>query len=176
MTFAWYVSSMVAATSSKELLVGGESRIKLTPLELTCYQMVCATVYASILSVLWYQSTCQLRIQSFECLKNIILLALTCSMGFLTLNMAYESMSTSLANTLRALEPLNSLLLTAILGSSVSLTLGFSVLPIVIGSCLASYGNSQFTWIGLFYCSVANFAFAARIFMLVFFSHKTLGS
>jgi len=154
---------MLSATTSKVLLSSGTSVVSLSALELTCIQMFVAGTCAAVSSVFFNRTVKKLAFPDGNALMRISALAAVFSVGFITLNLAYTSMSASLANTLRAMEPLNSLFLTWLLTKDgVSSKLVMAVLPIVFGACLASYGNLEFTLTGLFYVQVANFCFAYR--------------
>mmetsp|Transcript_14431 Transcript_14431/g.25844 ORF Transcript_14431/g.25844 Transcript_14431/m.25844 type:complete len:325 (-) Transcript_14431:46-1020(-) len=166
----WYGSSMLSATSSKTLLVGGSlaglqaDAPGLTALELTGIQMLCASLLAMVTSILSHRGGVrQLIPASVDAFIRTVSLACVFSVGFITLNLAYTLMSTSLANTLRAMEPICSLFLAWVTTKQrIPLQLIFAVAVIVCGACLASYGNAEFTLMGLLFCTIANFAFAYR--------------
>jgi drug/metabolite transporter (DMT)-like permease len=164
MVIFWYGSSMLSATTSKSLLLGVEGQ-RVNAFEMTLLQMWISAGCAGILSVASHGGgVSQLRPKSPHAALRTLSLGAVFAVAFVSLNLAYSLMSASLANTLRALEPLSSLLLAA-LTTDESVTdwrLLLSVAAIVTGACLASYGNSEATPLGLFYCTIANLAFAYR--------------
>lgn len=167
---AWYGSSMYCAVSSKSLLTGVAlregSHLRLSAVELTCLQMWLAAGLAFAASVALHGGRAGqfLKVlRSRDAVQRTVALAMVFSAGFVTLSLAYSIMSTALANTLRATEPINSILLARLFsGERVPAQLLLTVLPIVVGASLASAGNVDFSLLGLLYCVVSNNCFALR--------------
>jgi len=158
----WYGASMLAATSSKTLLT--EGTLDASSLSLT--QMLISSILALGSSVVSNGTVKHLYLHSVKDVLHLVILSIVFTLAFWFLNLAYTSMSTSLANTQRSMEPLYSLLLLKLSSNDVvNWNLIVAIIPIVFGAMLASYGNATFSWWGFCYCSLANLFFALRMFM-----------
>ena len=83
------------------------------------------------------------------------------------LNASISYIPVSLAMTLRAAEPLFSVALVAIFfaksaSEAVSAELGMTLLPIVAGTSMSSFGSAEFSFMGLVLVCIANVAFPLR--------------
>jgi len=103
-------------------------------------------------------------IQSRDQLKTTALLAAVFAAGFITLNSALGLMHVSLVMTLRATEPLFTLIIASVLlkTEQLSLPMMLALLPVVFGAALSSVESSDFNLPGLAIVVVCNIMFALR--------------
>ena len=86
------------------------------------------------------------------------------TLGFITLNWALGMMHVSLVMTLRATEPIFTLLLSAFLLKSEQVSWGMaaSLMPVIAGAALSSAESSDFRLVGLAISIVCNVMFSLR--------------
>jgi len=96
--------------------------------------------------------------------RDLLVLSFTFSFGMLALNRGYEYMHVSLVETLRATEPVVSVMLASMfLPSEVPGCTQISMLvPVVFGACLSSFGSDAFSAIGLTWVMASNVCFCLR--------------
>jgi len=84
--------------------------------------------------------------------------------GFIFVNAGYVIVNVSLAETLRSAEPLVSVLLALLFlkHEKVSTLMLVSMIPIVVGGGLSSFGDSTFSPLGLLFVTVSNVSFSMR--------------
>lgn len=151
----WFVLSAVCTNTSKQLDLHWSL--------LTFIQFVISAVCGAVV-ILSLQFIPFRGIESVEQLKLTSLIALSFLVGFATLNWALNIMHVSLVMTLRAMEPLTTLCLSAFLIHSEQVTKRtvLSLLPIIIGVGLSSAESAEFGLGGLMLVIVCNFMFSLR--------------
>jgi drug/metabolite transporter (DMT)-like permease len=182
LTVGWYGASIISSNTTKQLLnqeLGQDNSLRIDPLSLTCIQLwlsaFCGFILIRVVGLARWRSlfdntttvssSSKVAISASKSLfARMSWLGIVFLGGFLTLNAAMRNMSVSLANTLRALEPIVSLFLSyAMLDRrSVTPALVIAVMPIVVGAAMASYGNAEFTIFGFMVIMMSNVCFALR--------------
>jgi drug/metabolite transporter (DMT)-like permease len=99
--------------------------------------------------------------------KTLLLLAVVNALGFSCISTGFTLMAVSLAETLRAAEPIFSLVLSFFILSgssegSVSLNRMLALIPVMLGTALASAGSGEFSLAGVAAIAVANLCFSSR--------------
>mmetsp|Transcript_13460 Transcript_13460/g.15667 ORF Transcript_13460/g.15667 Transcript_13460/m.15667 type:complete len:224 (-) Transcript_13460:1349-2020(-) len=164
---AWYGSSIVCTNSTKYVMqsedLGRPSGIELT----ICQMFVSSLCGVLVITIqrLFSSNKGTVYFAPSSAYHLFFPLAVVFTLGFVTLNFSLGLMSGSLTSTLRATEPFISLLLNLILfgqNPAKELKLNMSIIVIVLGASLASYGNRDFTWVGFGSVMFANFFFCFR--------------
>eukprot|EP00940_MAST-03C_sp_MAST-3C-sp2_P003521 g3521.t1 len=154
-TVLWYFTSIVCTTTSKQ--------IKFVPkLFLSTNQFLVATVCAFC--------ACNTILGGIRPLERkssfgLWVLAASFAVGMLSLNMSFEFMDVSLAMTLRATEPIFTVMLTWMFLTSNLMPPTralLSLIPIVVGAGLSSFNAVDFSVIGATLLAISNVAFATR--------------
>ena len=158
----WYISSIVCTSGSKHLLSSG---VLPSALWLTLLQLCIGSALGKGLLAfgLVHEPGGAVGAAGYGAMRWK--LAATFVVGFGSLNASFSLMPASLAMTLRAAEPLFSVVLvTMFMGASErpSMRLCMSLVPIVAGTSMSSFGSSQFSFAGLALVCVANTAFPYR--------------
>lgn len=160
-TLCWYLTSAVATSSSKEIL--GQTNI--TPFILTLVQLIISSVLGFVLlHTLGASNDTNLALQADKVKQSDWwILAISFSLGFITLNAAMTRMHVPLVMTLRAAEPIVACALSVIVLGKVptSHTLA-SLLVLVGGVGLCTYSSSDFDILGLCLVLLSNLCFATR--------------
>jgi len=158
--FAWYATSVVATNTSKSLGVHWSA--------LTLAQLLVASS-CSLFVLRGLKLRPHRPIGGAGELKLTAWLAAAFVGGFVTLNGALALMPVSLVMTLRATEPLFTLVLSDFVcatGSNpndrTSYRAALGLVPVVTGAALSSMGDAEFTLAGCVACAASNACFAAR--------------
>ena len=127
----WYASSVVCTNTTKS--IGAHWSV------LTFSQLVLSTL-CGLLVVCGFGYQKYQPIANTDQLQKTALLASVFAMGFITLNWALGMMHVSLVMTLRATEPMFTLLLAAVLLRTEPVTwkMGAALLPVIAGAALSS--------------------------------------
>jgi drug/metabolite transporter (DMT)-like permease len=159
MVVLWYGSSVVCTNTAKELKMQGWSSGSLTVAELAI-ATGCSFVMMILLKLRPYKPPSM----QFNELKLTIMLATAFVFGFVTLNSAFGLMHVSLVMTVRATEPLFTMVAAkCFLGNEVvTIRIMLASLPIVIGAGLSALESADATLSGLVLVFVCNSCFAAR--------------
>lgn len=159
----WYVTGALTNSTSKQSLQQfpkGEAPW----MSLTLMQHVCATV----------AGTTALRVLGLRRYKPLPPAAqtwgfnrmvLVYSVGFCLTNGAFGAVNASFVDTIKAGEPLATMLLTMLFLSEdtvVTLPIFLSLLPIVGGVSISSLSEASFSWVGFLMAMGSNFCFSAR--------------
>lgn len=158
--FTWYLSSVFCTTISKILV----RDIFPSAYWLTFTQFIVAAIvgYFVVLAMDGRQPT---PVPLFtEMFKEFMTLAGVFAFGMVALNKGYENMHVSLVETLRAVEPVVSVTLTALLmpGEMPTIAQRVCLIPIVAGACMSSYGSTDFTIVGFLWVMGSNVCFCLR--------------
>uniref|UniRef100_A0A6U4TXC1 Sugar phosphate transporter domain-containing protein n=1 Tax=Hemiselmis andersenii TaxID=464988 RepID=A0A6U4TXC1_HEMAN len=153
--FLWYATSVVCTNSTKGLGLHW-SIVTLSQLVISS---LCGFVGIRLFGIVPYKP-----IANADQLKQTSLLAAVFTMGFITLNSALGMMHVSLVMTLRATEPIFTLLLSVFLLKSEQVTfkMAMSLMPVVFGAALSSAESADFRIAGLIISVVCNIMFALR--------------
>jgi len=151
---AWYATSVVCTATTREIDF-------VSKLILTTNQFFLSTICS------YFACRCNPSKLKQDQKRRMWILALSFMIGMLSLNLAIGSMHVSLAMTMRATEPLFTLLLTlsfsghqqGALPNKRSLA---CLIPIVAGAGLSSLSSVEFTAIGLCLVGLSNVSFATR--------------
>ena len=171
----WYLTSVVCTSGSKYILKSGvlPSRALLTFVQLT----IAAVCGRLLLSTGLIREASPSRdaaaagdksdTASGPAWQKRWALAMCFVVGFGSLNASFSHMPVSLAMTLRAAEPLFSVALVAMFfaksaSEAVSAELALTLVPVVAGTSMSSFGSAEFSLMGLLLVCVANVAFPLR--------------
>jgi len=151
----WYATSVVCTNTTKSIGVHWSV--------LTFSQLVFSTLCGALVVCGFGYKKFQ-PIATVDQLQNTALLAAVFTMGFVTLNWALGIMHVSLVMTLRATEPMFTLLLASVLlrAERVTWKMGAALLPVIAGAALSSAESADVTFIGLAVVVVCNVCFALR--------------
>lgn len=155
----WYVSGAFTNSSSKQTLQYFNKNF----LSLTLMQHTAAAVCGSIL----------IRVLKFRQYKPLppelqnwgfYRLVLVYSLGFCLTNGAFGAVNASLVDTVKAGEPIATVVLTLLFlpGEKVTLPIFLSLLPIVAGVAVSSANDASFQLLGLAMAMGSNLCFSAR--------------
>lgn len=159
----WYVTGALTNSTSKQALSQwpkGEAPW----MSLTLMQHMCATVAGTV----------ALRVLGFRRYKPLppsaqtwgfYRMVLVYSIGFCLTNGAFGAVNASFVDTIKAGEPLATMLLTVLFlsdGPAVTLPIFLSLLPIVGGVSISSMSEASFSWIGFLMAMGSNICFSAR--------------
>eukprot|EP00656_Telonema_subtile_P051466 TRINITY_DN6927_c0_g1_i2.p1 TRINITY_DN6927_c0_g1~~TRINITY_DN6927_c0_g1_i2.p1 ORF type:complete len:347 (-),score=66.47 TRINITY_DN6927_c0_g1_i2:175-1215(-) len=151
----WYGASMITGTSTKKLL-----GMSTSPLLITLMQFTLSAVLSRII--------CAARDTfvplSFAEYQQFLPVCLSYTFGFLCLNCSLGQGNVSFMETLRACEPLFSLLFVKLFLPQENITpaMYLSVIPIVCGIALSSMSEPSFSTAGFVFATGANLCFASR--------------
>ena len=149
---AWYATSVVCTATTREIDF-------VSKLILTTNQFFLSTICS------YFACRCNPSKLKQDQKRRMWILALSFMIGMLSLNLAIGSMHVSLAMTMRATEPLFTLLLTLSFSGQGALPNKRSLaclIPIVAGAGLSSLSSVEFTAIGLCLVGLSNVSFATR--------------
>jgi drug/metabolite transporter (DMT)-like permease len=157
----WFCGSVVNATSTKVLMPLLGNQVDRPWLWITAAQLVCASIMSGITahSVGWSANAATDRGKQRH---DLLLISVCTLLGFITLNSAYSVMTVSLANTLRAMEPLGAVAWALMSGQGLGQELLGCVLTIVAGGCMACWGATDASAVGIILCMVCNMCFVCR--------------
>ena len=166
----WYLTSVVCTSGSKYFL---NSELLPDAFMLTFLQLTIAAACGRLLlsgGMIREAPSSSIRDSSEDQgapWKKRWALAMCFVFGFGSLNASISYIPVSLAMTLRAAEPLFSVALVAIFfaksaSEAVSAELGMTLLPIVAGTSMSSFGSAEFSFMGLVLVCIANVAFPLR--------------
>lgn len=163
-----YVASAFANTSSRKLLT-----IFPSPILLTFTQFMTASL---LLTMFKGSSSSKLSTPSLKSIvlshsrpsnrleKLLLKLSVVYSIGFIFVNAGYVYVNVSLAETLRAAEPLVSVGLVKLFlpSEKTNYLMMFSMVPIFFGGLLSSLSDTSFSLIGLVFVTISNISFSTR--------------
>lgn len=157
--FLWYLSSALCNSTSKHLLLEFE-----IPYLLSSVQFVLAYVCSLVMRKYFKGSGFPPTPKSEEQQTWLYQVAICFALGFTLVNTGLHVMHVSINETLRAGEPVVSVLLAVVWlkEAHISRTLVFTLIPIVCGIALSSYSNADFKFQGLALMFGANLAFSYR--------------
>ena len=154
MIVVWYVSAVVTITSTKELM----NRMQL-PFLLCLSQFA----FASILSFVYLHFSSSLKPVPTPARSIVLQIAISYTLGFVLTNIAFSLGTASSVETIKAGEPLTTVLLgLLLLKESYSSSTYLSLLPICGGVALACYNNDSFHVWSFALAMASNFCFSAR--------------
>ena len=152
----WYAASVICTNTTKS--IGAHWSV------ITFSQLILSTLCGAVVVCgAGYPQKFQ-RIRGAEQLATTALLAAVFTMGFVTLNWALGMMHVSLVMTLRATEPMFTLLLASVLlrAEPVTWKMGVALLPVVAGAALSSAESAGVSLVGLLIVVAGNVCFALR--------------
>ena len=154
----WYVSSAICNTSSRAILT-----VIPVPL-LLCVSQFAFAVIATYVTLTVVRGQPRPVPVPGEAKRLMNKLALVYTMGFVFVNAGYLVVNVSLAETLRSLEPVVSVVLARLWlrDEPVSLLTQLTLVPIVLGGSLSSAGDRSFSMLGLFFVCISNASFSMR--------------
>ena len=162
MVVSWYATSVWCGYTSKLLLqefksIGGVRNAEL----LSLFQFLGASCFACLFAR-WSDGEVQ-KVPNEMASWKLWRVAAAFSFGFTFVNSTFSVTSIAMAETLRALEPVSTVLLGVLwLGQSVSNLRMLTLVPIVLGAALASASSLDFNWLGLLLATAANVSFSLR--------------
>lgn len=156
--FAWFATSAVCTASAKAALVKLKHIHTGCALTLTTVQFtLCAIITGLLCLVMGRRPPAALR--------EVLLVSLGYTLGFLLLNIALARLQASFSETVRGLEPLTSFLLARIMaarGAQLSSASAMALLAVLAGAALSVWAQPAFDTGGLAYGLLANCAFSCR--------------
>jgi len=176
MVVMWYATSVWCGYTSKLLLlefkaIGGSRNAELLSLFQFMGSSCCAWMFAR-----WSDGEVR-EIPSEMASWKLWRVAAAFSFGFTFVNSTFSVTSIAMAETLRALEPVSTVLLGLFfLGENISTTRILTLVPIVLGAALASASSLDFNWLGLMLAMAANVSFSLRSVFVKDFKASTGGT
>jgi solute carrier family 35, member E1 len=164
----WYGSAGVAVISSRSILKKTFS----LPFSLSAVQFLLSTIF-SYGTLTWllpwstngsYKSMITSFTYEDPVGKLVRIISLSFTLGFILTNVSLSLCNASFTETVKASEPISSLLLATLLGGdgSVSKMEWLTALPIVFGVGLCSFSESNFNLFGFVAAVASNFMFSLR--------------
>lgn len=154
----WFGFSAVCTACSKKALTALAPRAGGCALSLTTLQFLISAI-ASV-------STCALLKRSVPAApRELMLVTLSYTMGFLLLNCSLGRLQASFSETVRGLEPLTSFILVRLLGArggQLNCGSGAALLTVLGGAALSVWAQPAFDLRGFSYGLLANCAFSSR--------------
>ncbi|KAL6744940.1 phosphate/phosphoenolpyruvate translocator precursor [Haematococcus lacustris] len=151
----WYAANIVFNLYNKQAL-------KAMPLPLTC-TTIQFVVGSLIVLTSWALGLAQRPQLSMAAVRGILPLALVHTLGNTLTNVSLGAVAVSFTHTIKALEPLFSVLLSAVfLGETPHPLVLAALLPIIGGVALASASEATFNWTGFLSAMGSNLTFQSR--------------
>ena len=154
MVFVWYLSAIFSITTSKTILMN-------MPYPYILCLCQCCVAY----TISMYISTSMKTYRSLSGPSVILVVSIgvTYTLGFILTNMAFSKVSTSFAETVKASEPLTSVLFGYIFYSEfLSVKTYLTLIPICIGVATSCMSSDVFNWVGFSLAMGSNAFFSAR--------------
>mmetsp|Transcript_6989 Transcript_6989/g.11750 ORF Transcript_6989/g.11750 Transcript_6989/m.11750 type:complete len:265 (+) Transcript_6989:84-878(+) len=149
----WFAASIAAVTTSKITVSS------VGPLQLCTVQFLAAALIERI-QLAWVQHCIRPLAREAQLVKRV---ALTYTLGFAFTNIAFSLANASLVETVKAGEPISTVLLAAMmLGEVERVPTYISLVPIVLGVALASSGDATFNLPSSASTFAANICFSSR--------------
>ncbi|KAA8491594.1 Phosphoenolpyruvate/phosphate translocator 2, chloroplastic [Porphyridium purpureum] len=152
----WYAANILFNIYNKKLL-------KMFPLftTVTLFQFLMG---ASVASFMWVSRLHAFQKPTMDEIKAIYPLAVAHLLGNMFTNLSLRQMAVSFTHTIKASEPLFSVVLGKIFvrGTSYHPAVYTSLLPIIAGVTLASVNEVSFNWVGFWTAMASNVSFQSR--------------
>ena len=155
---AWYVSSAICTASGKMVLTALAPKAGGCALTITALQFMLSGLVSGL-------ACCILGRRPPNAPREVLLVSLSYTMGFLLLNCSLNKLQASFSETVRGLEPLSSFALVKFFGArggEVTLGTAFALLTTLLGAALSVYSQPQFSHAGFAFGLAANCAFSSR--------------
>lgn len=154
MVIVWYLSAVITITSTKEVM----NRVQLP--FLLCFSQF---AFATVLSFVYLHLSGTLKHVPIPARSIVLQIAISYTLGFVLTNIAFSLGTASSVETVKAGEPLTTVLLGLLLiKESYSGSTYLSLLPICGGVALACYNNDSFHFWSFALAMASNFCFSAR--------------
>ena len=159
LVFVWYTAASLSISSSKIILSAFSFPFTLC----TCQFLLGGIIAASV-------RHCQSSHQHTPDKKQpeppflwIVLISFSYTLGFVFTNIAFSLVHVSFAETIKAAEPISSVLIGfLILNENNNWQTYASLIPICAGISISCKGEHKFQWLGFFFALLSNFCFSYR--------------
>ena len=151
----WFIFSIKYNISNKQRLI---------MLNLPWFQSMCSLASGSfIVLFLWLLKLRKAPLLNFNEIKTYIPISFFHSLGHITAVISMAAGAVSFTQIVKAAEPIFTCGLNwFILGDKITLNVGLSLIPIILGVSLASISELSFTWTSFIAAMFSNVAFAGR--------------
>ena len=154
LVFIWYFTAIFSITTSKAILMSCPYPYILC---------LCQCFVAYIVSMYISTTTKSYKALSGPSAFLVVSVGLTYTLGFVLTNMAFSKVSASFAETVKASEPLSSVLLGYIFYSEfLSIKAYLTLIPICIGVAISCMSSDAFNLVGFLLAMGSNFFFSSR--------------
>lgn len=167
LVFTWYFAATLSIITSKTILIAFPF-----PFTLCTCQFIMGAIISSIVSWFSKKQAHDLHKKSIFSstettpLRWIIAISVSYTLGFIFTNIAFSLVHVSFAETIKAGEPISSVLIgLLILNESNSMQTYLSLLPICIGVSISCIGDFGFKLSGFIFSLLSNFCFSYRAVM-----------
>jgi len=155
----WYISGAFTNSSSKQTLQNFDRNFLSLTLMQHSTAAICGTFVIRVLKMRQYKPL-PAELQNWGFYR----LVLVYTLGFCLTNGAFGAVNASLVDTVKAGEPIATVVLTLLFlpGEKVTLPIFLSLLPIVAGVAVSSMSDASFQLLGLAMAMGSNLCFSAR--------------
>ncbi len=154
LVFVWYFTAIFSITTSKAILMNSPHPYILC---------LCQCLVACTISMYISKSTNVYKELSGPSISLVVSIGFTYTLGFILTNMAFNKVSASFAETVKASEPLSSVLLGYIFYSEFLSTKTYlTLIPICIGVATSCMSSDAFNLAGFSLAMGSNFFFSSR--------------
>ena len=159
LVFVWYTAASLSISTSKIILSAFSFPFTLCTCQFLLGGIISATVRQCLPS---HQKSLDKQQQEPPFLW-IILISFSYTLGFVFTNIAFSLVHVSFAETIKAAEPISSVLIGfLILNENNNWQTYASLLPICAGISISCRGEHQFQWLGFLFALLSNFCFSYR--------------
>lgn len=177
MVAAWYASSMVCGWTSKLLLIEFKAMAGDESPNANFLSVLQFLGSAAIGFIIVKTRGLKTALPNAEASFKLWRVAAAFSFGFTFVNSTFAVTSVAMAETLRALEPVSTVVLGLCwLGEAMGTQRLLTLVPIVLGAALASASSTDFSWLGLGLAMMSNLCFSLRSVFVKDFKAATAGS
>ena len=159
LVFVWYTAASLSISTSKIILSAFSFPFTLCTSQFLLGGIISATVRQCLPS----QQQSLDKQQQEPPFLWIILISFSYTLGFVFTNIAFSLVHVSFAETIKAAEPISSVLIGfLILNENNNWQTYASLLPICAGISISCRGEHQFQWLGFLFALLSNFCFSYR--------------
>ena len=159
LVLVWYTAASLSISSSKVILSAFSFPFTLCTIQFLLGGVIAATVRLLLPPPQHVQD----KKQPEPPFLWIVLISFSYTLGFVFTNIAFSLVHVSFAETIKAAEPISSVLIGfIILNENNNWQTYASLIPICAGISISCKGEHKFQWMGFFFASLSNFCFSYR--------------
>ena len=167
LVFVWYTAASFSISSSKVILSAFSFPLTLCTCQFILGGMIAATVRQCVPSSSHHHHHHHHHHQEAKQPEPpflwIVLISFSYTLGFIFTNIAFSLVHVSFAETIKAAEPISSVLIGfIILNENNHWQTYASLIPICAGISISCKGEDKFQWLGFFFALLSNFCFSYR--------------